>query len=232
MRRLSIILAVACAAAAAALFAGFGRPEAAHGDTTPAATPSLVTTTGQGVVIATPDRATIDAGVQVNASTASVALSRCSAAAARVVAALRKAGGTNLQTQEVSLQPQTTPAGKVTGYLASNQVSADIAVARAGALIDAATAAGANTIDGPSLSVADQTALYRQALGLALADARAKAEALAKAGGFSVGTVSAVTEQSSSAPMPFASAAKGAATPVEAGTQQIEADVQASFTIG
>jgi uncharacterized protein YggE len=234
MKRVSILLVVACAAAAAVLFAGAGRPEAAQGDTTPSATTpvSTVTTTGQGVVSTVPDQATITAGVQVHATTATAALSQCSAAATRVVSALRAAGGRDLQTQSVSLQPQTNDSDVTTGYIASNNVTADIAVARAGALIDAATRAGATTIDGPSLSVADQTALYRQALGLALADAKAKAEALAKAGGFVVGSVTAVTEQSSSAPVPFAASAAKDATPVEAGQQQIEADVQASFAIG
>jgi uncharacterized protein YggE len=234
MKRVSILLVVACAAAAAALLAGVGRPEAAHGDTIPSSTTpvSIVTTTGQGVVRTVPDQATITAGVQVHAASAAAALSQCSTAASRVVSALRAAGGRNLQTQQVSLQPQTNDSGVTTGYIATNAVTADVVVARAGALIDAATKAGATTIDGPSLSVADQTALYRQALGLALADARAKAEALARAGGFVVGSVTAVIEQSSSAPVPFAASAAKDATPIEAGQQQIEADVQASFAIG
>src|SRR5436189_19714 len=69
----------------------------------------------------------------------------------------------------------------------------DVATVSVGVL-DAAAAAGANTLDGPMLERSDTDALYREALGKALRDARAKAEALAKAGGFSVGRVVNVSE--------------------------------------
>jgi hypothetical protein len=150
-----------------------------------------------------------------------------------VVAALKSAGGTELQTQEVSLEPQTTDSGQVTGYAADNSVSAKSKIAQTGALIDAAVAAGANTVSGPTLGVSDSDALYRGALGKAVQDARAKAEALAKAGGFGVGQVSAVVEQTANAPVPVFSAAAGkdAATPVEPGTQDVTADVVVTFRI-
>jgi uncharacterized protein YggE len=64
-------------------------------------------------------------------------------------------------------------------------------------------------------------------------DARAKANALAAAGGFRVGRILTVSE--SGAPQPIAidqAKAAGAGTPVEPGTQDITADVQVSFAIG
>lgn len=232
MRRVTFFVAAAAILAAAALLAGVGRPPAAHGDTLP---PRAVTATGHGIVEAVPDRATITAGVHIQAATAARALARCSAAVTRVIAALRAAGGAKVQTQQVSVQPQTSDKGATIGFVAENDVSAEVAVAGAGRLIDAATTAGATTIDGPSLSVTDQSGLYRQALGRALVDARAKADALAKAGGFSVGDVTSVSEQSSApGPIVFAPTVGAAAkaTPVEPGTQQVTADVQASFAIG
>ena len=63
-------------------------------------------------------------------------------------AALRAAGGTDLQTQQVSLYPQTNEQGEVTGYLAEDSMSARTKIAGAGALIDAAVGAGANTVSG------------------------------------------------------------------------------------
>jgi uncharacterized protein YggE len=232
MRRVTIFVAAAVILTTAALLAGVGRPQAAHSDTLP---PRVVTATGHGIVEAVPDRATITAGVHVRAATAARALARCSAAVTRVIAALRAAGGAKVQTQQVSVQPQTSDKGATIGFVAENDVSAEVAVAGAGRLIDAATTAGATTIDGPSLSVTDQSGLYRQALGRALVDARAKAEALAKAGGFSVGDVTSVSEQSSPpGPIVFArtEGAAAKATPVEPGAQQVTADVQASFAIG
>lgn len=230
MRRLALPLALAAAALALVAYAGVGRPAAARGDA-PAPAAASVTVTGHGDVTAVPDRATISAGVRTVAATATAALAANDAAAARVAAALKRAGGTDLQTQEVSLSPQITR-GRVTGYVAQNIVSAESAIADAGRLIDAAVAAGANTVDGPSLSVAGRDALYRQALQRAVADARAKAQALAQAGGFAVGRVLSVTEQSSE-PVPLAAGARAAApsTPVEPGTQDITADVQVSFAI-
>ena len=122
----------------------------------------------------------------------------------------------------------------MTGYTAQNTVSAKAKIAGAGALIDAAVGAGANTVDGPSLGVSDQDALYRDALRRPFSDARAKALALADAGGFGVGPVSTVVEQSAAGRASSArwrSPAKDASTPIEPGTADVTADVTVSFTI-
>jgi uncharacterized protein len=232
MRRFPITLViVAATVVVAAAFAGVGRPESARGD---AGTPDTVTTTGHGVVTIVPDRATVTAGVHTQAATAADALARNATEMNAVVAALKKSGGKDLQTQQVSLYPQSDAAGKVTGYAADNTVAATIGVADAGALVDAAVAAGANTVSGPTLSVSDRDARYRDALKKAVEDARAKAQALADAGGFGVGPVSVVTEQaggSSPEPMFQAVDAKAASTPVEAGKQDVTADVTVTFRI-
>jgi uncharacterized protein YggE len=215
---------------AAAAFAGVGRPEAARGDVAPLDT---VTTLGHGVVTAVPDEASISAGVHTQAASASDALAQNAKLMNSVIAALKAAGGTDLQTQQVSLDPQTNDQNQVTGYAADDSVSAKAKIADAGALIDAAVGAGANNVDGPNLDVSDQDALYRTALGKAVDDARAKAEALAQAGGFGVGPVSSVTEQSAGAPVPVfqTAVAKSNGTPVEAGTQDVTADVTVTFRI-
>jgi uncharacterized protein YggE len=150
------------------------------------------------------------------------------------IAVLKAAGGKNLQTQQVSLYPQTSPEGQVTAYVADNSVSAKTKIADAGALIDAAVGAGANTVSGPALSVSDRDARYRDALGKAVADARLKAEALAKASGVGLGPVSSVTEQGGNSPSPIFQAAGAVAkdsTPIEPGTQDITADVSVTFRI-
>jgi uncharacterized protein YggE len=222
---------LAAAVLAVAAFAGIGRPEAARGDVGP---PDTVSTVGHGVVTVAPDEATVTAGVHTQAASASAALAENAKLMNAVVAALKAAGGSDLQTQQVSLFPQTSPAGQVTAYVADNSVSAKTKIAAAGALIDAAVAAGANTVSGPTLSVSDSDARYRDALGKAVADARLKAEALAKAGGFGVGPVSTVSEQGSNSPTPVFAAAGATAkdsTPVEPGTQDITADVSVTFRI-
>jgi len=218
MRRVLLITALAGLAAVAVAFTTAG--SSASGRT--------VTTNGHGVVTVVPDQATIDAGVRTTGATAAAALAANGDAMTRVIAALKRAGATKVQTQEVSLYPQTGPRGKVTGFVAQNTVTATSPLAQAGRLIDAAVGAGANTIDGPTLGVSIQNRLYRQALRNAVADARAKALALAG----SVGRVLTIAEQSQQQPVTFGAAAKApSATPVEAGTQQVTADVQVTFAL-
>jgi uncharacterized protein YggE len=233
MRRTLLLSAAAAAALfAAASIAGVGRPSPARG--ADAGSPSVVTTSGHGDVTAVPDQAVISAGVNTRAASAAAALSENAQAMQQVIAALKKAGGSDLQTQEVSLYPQTDDRGTVTGYSAQNTVSAKATIANAGGLVDAAVGAGANTVQGPTLDVSDSDALYRDALKQAVADARAKADALAQAGGFAVGPVYAVTEQTDTAPQPVwqaATAAKASSTPIEPGTQDVTADVTVSFQI-
>jgi len=120
----------------------------------------------------------------------------------------------------------------VQAFVATNTVSAGTTVAKAGALMDAAVAAGANQVYGPTLSNGDQAKLYRQALKAAVADARASAQALAEASGLALGRVTAVVESGGTVAQPFAAADKAmeaGSTPVEAGTQQITATVSVTF---
>ena len=222
------LIAAAVALVVIAAFAGVGRPEAARGDVGTVA--DSVTTTGHGVT----DEATVTAGVHTQAATAADALAQNSTRMNDVIAALKQHGGKDLQTQQVSLYPQSKEDGTIIGYSADNSVSASSSIAGAGALIDAAVGAGANTVSGPTLSVSDQDARYRDALKKAVEDARAKALALSEAGGFGIGPISTVVEQSNSAPQPIfaaAAAAKDSATPIEPGTQDVTADVTVTFSI-
>src|SRR3954452_18079070 len=120
MKRLSLISLAALVLLTAAALIGVARPEAARGDSTQT---DLVTTIGHGVVTAVPDEATVSAGVRTHAATAHAALAANAKAMNAVVDALKQAGGRDLQTQQVSLYPQTDQEGKVTGYVAQDTVS-------------------------------------------------------------------------------------------------------------
>lgn len=222
MRRLLLLAVVVAAAVAGLAFTTAGSTSGRS-----------VTTTGHGVVTVAPDEATVSAGVRTQAPTAQAALSANADQMTKVIAALKQVGVKKIQTQEVSLFPNTDRKGAVTSFTAQNTVSATSTIANAGKLIDAAVTAGANTVDGPNLDVAGQTALYRRALQRAVQDARAKAQALAAAGGFRVGRVLTVGESSAQTPIAFGQAPKaaGASTPIEAGTQDVTADVQIQFAI-
>jgi uncharacterized protein YggE len=227
-------LALLCAALAAIVaFVGVGLPARARsaGDQ-PAA--RSITVSGTGTASSTPTRADFDFGVSTRSKTAQQALADDSTQMRKLIAALEAVGipASSLQTSSVSLEPVTSGDGSaIVGYTASNTVSAIVSdLAKAGSTVDAAVAAGANQVDGPNLTVADQTALYDQALKAAVTDARAKAQVLAAAGGLQVGPIASVEEDTGSAPVPFAqSAAASGGTPIQAGTQQITANVTVVF---
>jgi hypothetical protein len=141
----------------------------------------------------------------------------------------------DLQTAEVSVSPRTNDKGdSIVGYTASNTVSAVVRkLDEAGAVIDAAVGAGANQVSGPNLLVSDQASAYRDALEDAVADARAKAQTLATAVGGTLGRVTAISEGGA---MPIrldaGAVAKDSGTPIEPGTQRIDATVSVTFALG
>ncbi|HST25012.1 MAG TPA: SIMPL domain-containing protein [Gaiellaceae bacterium] len=226
------LAALAAGIAAVVAFVGVGLPSSGHAA---AADSKSITVTGSGSVTAVPTQAQFAFGVSTRGTTAAGALASDSTQMRKLIDALKAAGipAASIQTSQVSLSPQTSNDGNtIVGYEASNSVSVTIAsIANAGAIVDTAVGAGANQVDGPNLTVADQSALYDKALKDAVADARTKADALASASGLTVGAVTTVEEQTGSpTPVQFsADAAAPSATPIEAGSQQITATVTVTF---
>lgn len=197
-----------------------------------------ITVNGIGIVTTVPDQAEFSFGVSVTGQTANAALTENARRMNSLIAAIKKQGipDRDIQTAEISLSPNTNNNGtKILNFTASNSVTVMTkAIAKAGAIVDAAVAAGANTISGPTLAPSDQLALQRRALGVAIVDARARALAIAAAAHVKLGVVLTVTEVSSSpvAYSPGLKATAGAAsTPVEAGTVKTEEDVNVTFSI-
>ena len=228
MKKIAVVLGLLVAAAAAVAVL---QPSGA-GAVDPPATTDSVTVSGEGVVLAVPDRAEISAGVETRAQTARAALQANATAMERVLQALRAGGGTDVTTQTVSLSTSFDNQGAQNGFVASNIASATVAFDKAGSLIDAAVAAGANTVYGPSPSRSDADALYRQALAKAVADAAQRAGVLARAAGRELGRVTSISEPGA-APVPiFAKpAASDAATPVESGPQETTASVNVTYEL-
>jgi hypothetical protein len=173
-------------------------------------------------------------GVDVRAATAKAAVAANAREMRQVIAAVKAAGGREVGTQSVSLSQVLGENGDPSGFAASNVVSATVGLDTAGAVIDAAVAAGANQVNGPTMSVADQGKLYRQALAAAVANARLSAETIASAAGRSLGKVTTVVDSGGSAPVPMfeKAAASDSGTPIEAGTQQSTASVTVTFALG
>jgi uncharacterized protein YggE len=233
MTRLKYVLLISGVLLVAAAIAGVAQPQKGGAANT---SPTTITVTGNGSVNATPDKASFDFGVQVNAATAAEAISKDNAQAQQIIDALKKAGvsDSDIQTSSVSLWPQTSSDGQtITGYQASNDVSVTSSVANAGPLVDAATSAGANNVNGPNLSVGDQSTYYANALKLAVADAKSQAQAIADAAGLNLGGILHISNDSST-PGPIVYGAMDslakAATPIQAGSQQIQATVSVTYS--
>ena len=169
MKRLALAALLLVTAAAVA---GVARPEGAAAVEGPSQTGDSITVSGNGSASAVPTTAVFSFGVDSRAATAKAALAANSREMRLVIAAVKAAGGQNVTTQSVNLSQAFGPDGAPNGFAASNVVTATADLDRVGALIDAAVEAGANQVNGPSLGVADQEKLYRQALEAAVADAR------------------------------------------------------------
>lgn len=233
------------------LLALYGAAAAARGaDAAPiAATPlSSIRVSGEARVSARPDRVQIDLGVQTVAAQSQQAAAANARTLDAVLAAVRSAAGPTGQLRTVSyaLNPnyQYHPGGgepTIAGYTAVNVVEVTLdELARMGDVIDAATRAGANRVQGIQFTLRDQDALRAEALRQAAQRARAEAEVLAGALNLRILRVLSV-EESSPGIVPLrahlamarvAGAAAEAPTPVESGTLDVSAEVVLVVEVG
>jgi hypothetical protein len=212
----------------------------------PATAPEhTISVSGVGRVTTTPDVADVRVGVQITRDRVRDAQAAAATAMQAVIAALKKAGiaDKDIQTTSLSLQPVydyssngSTP--RLTGYQIVNAVSATVRnLDTISDVIDGALAAGATTLDGITFRVDNPAGAEAQARDAAMKDARAKADALARAAGVSINGVASISEQSGSVPVPqpyFAAAgAKDAAasTPVQVGTNEVDVSVSVVYLI-
>lgn len=231
MKRLAI--AAAGLAALAALTATFRTGGAGAADPTPAAADRGITVQGTGTVSAEPDEAQLSLGVEARADTAEAALAANATRMRAVIAAVKRAGGKDVETESVWLNPWSNENGPA-GYVATNTVTASIGIAGTGDLIDAAAAAGANQVSGPTMTIDDEESLYRRALQAAVKQARERAEVLADATGATLGRVLTVVEGGAAGQPPVfmgRAMAADSATPIEPGERDVVASVSITFAI-
>lgn len=199
----------------------------------------------QGRTTRVPDLAVIRAGVVTQAPTAAESLRANSERMARVLTGLRRAGvaARDVQTAQVSLQPQyrygENQPPQVTGYQATNSVAVRFRdVARAGAILDALVAEGANQIDGPALTLDQPDAALDEARTDAIRRARARADLYARAAGLRVERIVSIAEGAAPdfprPPSPVALRtfdASEAKTQIAAGEQEVTATVTVRFVL-
>ena len=216
-------------------------PAAAQVRTTPDVPPvPVVVTMGEGIVRKAPDRAFVTIAAESHARTAQEA-QRANAEAMAAVNAKLKASNIPpdaIQTTAYDLQPEFDYAnGRQTlrGYVARNQIQVKIdTLPKIGDIIGAAVATGATNVSGIRFDVQDRGAAEREALRLAVADARSRADAAATGAGMKVERVLRVEEQREvfmppPRPMMMSMAGRAEAmpttVPVEAGEIEIRARV-------
>jgi uncharacterized protein YggE len=198
---------------------------------------------GSASVSLKPDQVRIDIGVTTQAGTAQAAASANAKKVSDVIAELKKVVGSNgeIQTSDYSLHPNYTrpkerEAPVISGYTANNTVRVVYDnVDEAGKLIDAATKVGANAIQGIQFTLKDESVARAQALSEASQNARKSAEAMAKSLGLKVVRVMRVEDSAPPTVYPVREAmmmrADAAATPVEAGSVRVQANVMVTLEV-
>ena len=210
-----------------------------------AAPDRTIAVTGEATVHATPDIVAIDLGVQTQDTDVVSAVSANNRAGQAIVDAAKAAGvaEADIQTTNFSVYSQPprvdqngAPVGGPT-YFVNNSFHITLRQAdKLGALLQSAVSAGANQINGISYSIADPSGPQDQARVNALADARARAEQLAKNAGASLGSpiqISATAYMPGPGPVPAMSAGVGggANVPVSIGSLDILAQVTVTYTL-
>ena len=206
-----------------------------------------ISVTGTGRVKAEPDVADISLGVTKQGDEAAEAASKAAEAMESMIAALLEMGidEADIQTTSLSLSPlydwNNEPA-TIEGWEANNMVLVTIRdIESVGAVVDAATAAGATNVNGISFRVEDPTESEMTAREAAVADARAKADTLAAAAGVTITGIISISESGGQLPMPiymdggemaFAAAEDSMAkTPVMPGEVELSVDVFIQYEI-
>jgi hypothetical protein len=202
--------------------------------------------TGEASVEAPPDFARVTLGVTTTGKGAGDAMAANAKAVNGLIAALKGEGvaPADLQTSSLSISPtfsnpspgsSTPPA--IVGYNVEDMVTVTVRdLPRLGALLDKAVASGANAMYGVTFDEDNPSALLDKARPTALADARRKADIYAAAAGAKVGRLMELSEQTVGQPAPYAhrvyaSAARAAPTPIEAGQDKLTVTVTARYEL-
>ncbi len=241
-RLLSIVLALTALVAVLALAAvSLFRPGQTVTAQTGVANMPQIVVIGTGEVKVEPDMASVLIGVETTAPTTQQALAQNSSQAQAIIDQIRQLDieARDIQTTGINIYPVYDEKGReITGYTVNNTVQVTIRnLAQAGNLIDSVVQVGANRIYGISFGVSDPERVLAQAREAAIANARARAEQMARASGTSLGRVLFITENLGASPIPIpmmaeARAAVGnVAPPIQPGQQIYSASVQVTFEL-
>lgn len=205
-----------------------------------------ISVSGEGVVEAPPDRATISVGIVNRDKNATKVQSDNARIASDIIKAIADLGieRKNIRTGNYSFHQYYRNDEKnrriFEGYEANNTVSVIVEdLNLIGKVIDAALSNGANDVDSLQFGIRDKGTLQGEAIRLAVRDARAKAEIVAAELGKTIVGVRNISVNSGyvAAPrmnkmmMASMEAAADYETPIESGTLSCSANVHVEFEI-
>jgi uncharacterized protein YggE len=199
---------------------------------------------GEAVVRRAPDRAFITAAVETRARDPRDAQRQNATAMTSVQQRLSAAGlsGDAVRTLGYTIRQEVDFVNGrrvLREYLARNAVEIRLdAVERTGEILDLVVQAGASSVTDVRFDLRDRVAAEREALRLAVVDARARADAAAAGAGVTVDRVVRIDDlrQSVQPPRPMMAFAREAAdvqaaTPIEAGDIEVRAAVALTVAI-
>jgi uncharacterized protein YggE len=204
----------------------------------------VIVTTGEGVVRHAPDRAWVTIAAESRAKTAQEA-QRLNTDAMNAVIEKIKASGVPadaIRTAGYNLQPEfdyNNGRQTLRGYVARNSVDVRVdALAKTGDVISAAVGVGATNVSGVRFDLKDRDSAEREALRLAVQDARRRADSAARGAGVTIDRVVRIEEQRDAdgivRPMPMTMAMRSEAAqavPIEAGEIEVRSRVTLTVSI-
>jgi uncharacterized protein YggE len=203
----------------------------------------IIRVAGEGKAAATPDMASIHAGVSSRAGTAADALSANSRAMAAVLATLKDQGiaAKDVQTSQLNIQPvyrmdnQGRQQNDVIAYDVTNEVRVLVRdISKLGTVLDTVVRSGANQMSGVNFGFADSTAIQDKARAGAIDDAKRRATLYAHQAGVKVGKVLSISEQPIHEPVyPMRGLGKMeyAGVPIAAGEEEVRAQVYVEYSL-
>lgn len=197
---------------------------------------------GEGEIAAAPDMASVVLSVKNNAGDVKAAQTRNAEIANRVILSVKAQGivDKDIKTTRYSIRPIYDNNNKIKGYSAENSVALKIRnINKVGEIIDTALAAGANQVSSINFGISNTKNLEREALALAVKNAREQANVTAGALGVTIIGVKHATpnvrrQSFDATPMLMkagAMRAENSATPIESGEVTVHANVNVEFII-
>ena len=206
-----------------------------------------ISVSGNGKVSGKPDVAKLSLGVQAEADTVQAARDRAANSLDAIIKTLKTNGVAekDIQTQQLNIQPQydyNNGNQHLRGFQVTNTLSVTVRdINKTSQIVDDAVKAGGNetTIQGLAFTIDNPADLQTQAREKAVADAKSKAETLAKSAGVSIGDAMNISESSvtpvyydtRSAAGAIAAPDTAAKTPIQPGELDVTVDVSITWSI-